>query len=113
MPVGAASAAAQVHAQKAAHARLKKTAYLVNPARGPIVDEAALAAALRDGIIAGAALDVFEREPIVHADWLPLENVLLVPHLGSATIETRTGMAELAAKNVAAVLAGRPPLTPV
>lgn len=94
-------------------ARMKKTAYLVNTARGPIVDEAALAAALRDGVIAGAALDVFEREPIVHADLLPLENVLLVPHLGSATIETRTGMAELAAKNVAAVLAGRPPLTPV
>jgi glyoxylate reductase len=94
-------------------ARMKRTAYLVNTARGPIVDEAALAAALRGGVIAGAALDVFEREPIVHPDLLPLENVLLVPHLGSATIETRTGMAELAAKNVAAVLSGRPPLTPV
>jgi glyoxylate reductase len=94
-------------------ARMKRTAYLVNTARGPIVDEAALAAALRDGVIAGAALDVFEREPIVHADLLPLENVLLVPHLGSATIETRTGMAELAAKNVVAVLSGRAPITPV
>lgn len=98
---------------RAAILRMKKTAYLVNTARGPIVDEAALAAALRDGVIAGAALDVFEREPVVHADLLPLENVLLVPHLGSATIETRTAMAELAARNVAAVLSGRPPLTPV
>lgn len=97
----------------AAIARMKKTAYLVNTARGPIVDEAALAEALRGGVIAGAALDVFEREPIVHPDLLPLENVLLVPHLGSATIETRTGMAELAARNVWAVLSGRPPITPV
>lgn len=97
----------------AAIARMKKTAYLVNTARGPIVDEAALAEALRGGVIAGAALDVFEREPIVHPDLLPLENVLLVPHLGSATIETRTGMAELAARNVSAVLSGRPPITPV
>jgi len=93
--------------------RMKKTSYLVNTARGPIVDEAALAGALRDGVIAGAALDVFEREPNVHPDLLPLENVLLVPHLGSATIETRTGMAELAAKNVAAVLSGQAPLTAV
>ncbi len=97
----------------AAIARMKRTAYLVNTARGPIVDEAALAEALRGGVIAGAALDVFEREPIVHPDLLPLENVLLVPHLGSATIETRTGMAELAARNVSAVLSGRPPITPV
>jgi glyoxylate reductase len=97
----------------AAIARMKKTAYLVNTARGPIVDEAALAAALRDGVIAGAALDVFEREPLVHPDLLPLENVLLVPHLGSATIETRTAMAELAARNVADVLAGRAPTTAV
>jgi glyoxylate reductase len=97
----------------AAIARMKKTAYLVNTARGPIVDEAALAAALRHGVIAGAALDVFEREPAVHPDLLPLENVLLVPHLGSATTETRTAMAELAARNVANVLAGRAPITAV
>jgi glyoxylate reductase len=97
----------------AAIARMKKTAYLINTARGPIVDEAALAAALRDGVIAGAALDVFEREPVVHPDLLPLENVLLVPHLGSATTETRTAMAELAARNVANVLAGRAPITAV
>jgi glyoxylate reductase len=98
---------------RAALERMKRTAYLVNTARGPIVDEVALAAALREGIIAGAALDVFEHEPAVDPDLWPLENVLLVPHLGSATRETRTAMAELAANNVAAVLAGRAPLTAV
>ena len=97
----------------AALARMRDDAYLVNTARGPIVDEPALAAALGDGVIAGAALDVFEREPEVHADLLGLENVVLVPHLGSATVETRTAMAELAAANVIAVLAGDDPLTPV
>ncbi|HXH08143.1 MAG TPA: D-glycerate dehydrogenase [Vicinamibacterales bacterium] len=94
-------------------ARMKRTAYLVNTARGPIVDEEALAWALREGLIAGAALDVYEREPKVHPALLELENVVLAPHLGSATRETRTAMAELAAKNVVAVLSGRPPLTPV
>ncbi len=93
--------------------RMKRSAYLVNTTRGPVVDEAALAQALRDHVIAGAALDVFEREPIVHPDLLPLDNVLLVPHLGSGTIETRTAMADLAARNVVEVLAGRAPLTPV
>jgi len=97
----------------AALARMRDDAYLVNTARGPIVDEPALAAALGDGVIAGAALDVFEREPEVHADLLGLENVVLVPHLGSATVETRAAMAELAAANVIAVLAGDDPLTPV
>ena len=97
----------------AALARMRDDAYLVNTARGPVVDEAALAAALRAGAIAGAALDVFEREPEVHPDLVGLDNVVLVPHLGSATIETRTAMAELAAANAIAVLAGDEPPTPV
>ncbi|MGO9753682.1 MAG: 2-hydroxyacid dehydrogenase [Solirubrobacteraceae bacterium] len=97
----------------AAISLMKPGAYLVNTARGPIVDEAALAQALRDGLIAGAALDVYEREPEVHLGLLELDNVVLVPHLGSATVETRTQMAVLAARNVAAVLAGEPALTPV
>jgi glyoxylate reductase len=94
-------------------ALMKPTAYLVNTARGPVVDEAALIEALRCGEIAGAALDVFEREPEVSAGLLGLDNVVLVPHLGSATIETRTEMALLAARNVLAVLRGEEPLTPV
>jgi lactate dehydrogenase-like 2-hydroxyacid dehydrogenase len=94
-------------------ARLKRSAYLVNTSRGPVVDEAALAWALREHLLAGAALDVYEEEPVVHPDLLRLENVLLVPHLASGTTETRTAMADLAAENVRAVLAGRPPLTPV
>jgi len=94
-------------------ARMKRSAYFVNTARGPVVDEAALAWALQEHLIAGAALDVYEQEPDVHTDLIPLENVLLVPHLGSATKETRTAMANLAADNVIAVLAGREPLTPV
>jgi glyoxylate reductase len=93
--------------------RMKRTAYLVNTSRGPVVDEAALAWALRERRIAGAALDVYEREPIVHPELLGLENVVLAPHLGSATTETRTAMAELAARNVIEVLAGRQPLTEV
>ena len=92
---------------------MRDEAYLVNTARGPVVDEAALAEALRDGVIAGAALDVFEEEPDVHPGLLDLENVVLVPHLGSATEETRTAMAELAAANVLAVLRGDEPPTPV
>jgi glyoxylate reductase len=88
-------------------------AYLVNTARGPIVDEQALAQALRAGSIAGAALDVFEHEPAVDPGLLELDNVVLIPHLGSATIETRTAMAVLAARNAIAVLAGQPPPTPV
>ena len=94
-------------------AKMRRSAYLVNTARGPVVDEAALAWALRERLIAGAALDVYEREPIVHPDLLGLENVLLIPHLASATTETRTAMADLAVTNVLAVLAGHPPLTPV
>ena len=92
---------------------MKDSAYLVNTARGPIVDEAALAAALREGRIAGAGLDVFEHEPQVHPELLELDNVVLVPHLGSATVETRTAMAVLAADNVLAVLGGQRPPTPI
>jgi glyoxylate reductase len=92
---------------------MKRSAYLINTSRGPVVDEEALAWALKERLIAGAALDVYEREPVVHPDLLGLENALLVPHLGSGTIETRTAMADLAVNNVVAVLSGHPPLTPV
>jgi glyoxylate reductase len=92
---------------------MKPGAYLVNTTRGPVVDEAALADALEAGEIAGAALDVFEKEPEVEPRLLGRDDVVLSPHLGSATLETRTAMAVLAARNVAAVLAGRPPLTEV
>ena len=98
---------------KRALTRMKRSAYLINTARGPVVDEEALAWALQQHLLAGAALDVYEREPEVHTDLLRLENVLLVPHLASGTTETRTAMADLAAENVLAVLAGRPPITPV
>ena len=98
---------------KRALTRMKRSAYLVNTARGSVVDEEALAWALRQHLLAGAALDVYENEPVVHPDLLGLENVLLVPHLASGTTETRTAMADLAVENVMAVLAGRPPLTPV
>lgn len=98
---------------KKAFARMKRSALLVNTARGPIVDEEALVWALDERLIAGAALDVYEKEPQVHPDLLRRENVLLSPHLGSATRETRTAMAELAVRNALAVLAGDEPLTPV
>lgn len=98
---------------KKALARMKRSALLVNTARGPIVDEEALVWALEERLIAGAALDVYEKEPQVHPDLLHRENVLLVPHLGSATRETRTAMAELAVRNALAVLAGDEPLTAV
>ncbi len=94
-------------------ARMKRSAYLVNTSRGPVVDEVALAWALREGIIAGAGLDVFEDEPRVHAGLVACENAVLTPHLGSGTVETRTAMADLAARNALAVLAGEAPLTPV
>lgn len=94
-------------------ARMKRSAYLVNTSRGPVVDEGALAWALREHLIAGAALDVYAREPDVHPDLLGLDNVVLAPHLGSATRETRTAMADLAVRNVIAVLSGQPAITPV
>jgi glyoxylate reductase len=94
-------------------ARMKPTAFLVNTSRGAVVDEGALVEALRDGTIAGAGLDVYEHEPDVHPGLLELENVVLLPHLGSATVETRTAMAVLAARNVLAVVSGEPPLTAI
>ena len=87
-------------------ARMKKTAFLINTARGPIVDEAALVTALKSGEIAGVGLDVFENEPTVHPGLLELDNAVLIPHLGSATVETRAAMADIAATNALAILAG-------
>jgi len=92
---------------------MKPSGVLVNAARGPVVDERALAAALTGGQIAAAGLDVYEHEPRVEPELLQLDNVVLAPHLGSATVETRTAMAELAARNAISVLSGQGPLTPV
>ena len=92
---------------------MRETAILVNTSRGPVVDEGALAAALAEGRIFAAGLDVYEEEPKVHPKLLELENVVLAPHIGSATIETRDRMATLAAENLAGVLRGEEPKTPV
>lgn len=94
-------------------AAMKPSAVLVNAARGPVVDERALAEALAERRIAAAGLDVYEHEPRVEPALLDLDNVVLVPHLGSATVETRTAMAELAARNAIAVVRGEEPLTQV
>ncbi len=107
------SAATRHLLDAAALARMKPTAVLVNTARGPVVEEDALVAALESGRLAGAGLDVHEHEPRVHPGLLGREDVVLLPHIGSATVETRAAMADLAADNVLAVLAGREPLTPV
>ncbi|HZM59980.1 MAG TPA: D-glycerate dehydrogenase [Vicinamibacterales bacterium] len=93
--------------------RMKRGAYLISAARGPIVDESALVWALENRVIAGAALDVYEREPEIHPKLPSFENVVLSPHLGSSAIETRTAMIDLAARNVLAVLAGEPAITPI
>ena len=94
-------------------ARMKPGSILVNTARGPIVDEAALAWALEHGPLAAAGLDVFEREPVVHASLLTRPNAVLAPHLGSADRPTREAMASRAIANVLEVLAGRPPISPI
>jgi glyoxylate reductase len=93
---------------------MKRSAFLINAARGPIVDQHALYEALRDALIAGAALDVTDPEPMPQSDpLLTLENCMIVPHVGSASIATRTRMATLAAENIAAFLNGKRPPTPV
>lgn len=97
----------------AALRRMRRGSYLINTARGPLVDEAALVDALRDGHLAGAGLDVYEREPELHPGLIELPNAVLLPHIGSATPRTRTSMATLAARNVHAVLTGNSPITPV
>ena len=89
--------------------RMKENACLINTARGPVVDEGALVKALKDGEIKGAGLDVYEEEPKIHPELAKLDNVILLPHIGSASVETRTRMATLAAKNMVAGLNGKQP----
>ena len=98
---------------RTALSRMKRSAYLINTSRGSVVDEDGLAWALREGIIKGAGLDVYEDEPRVHPGLLALENVVLVPHMASATTETRAAMYDLVARNVVNVLKGQPPVTPI
>jgi glyoxylate reductase len=94
--------------------KMKPTGILINTGRGPLVDQHALYVALRDGEIAAAALDVTDPEPIPMDDpLLTLDNCIITPHVGSASFATRTRMATLAAENIAAVLSGKPPITPV
>jgi lactate dehydrogenase-like 2-hydroxyacid dehydrogenase len=88
--------------------RMKPGAYLINTARGDVVDEAALVAALRSGRLAGAGIDVFEREPLVSPELLAMENVVLLPHLGSATRETRVAMGMRALENLRLFFQGQP-----
>lgn len=90
---------------------MKQEAFLINASRGPVVDEEALVDALERGAIAGAGLDVYEKEPQVNPGLLGPNNVVLLPHMGSATHETRTKMAVLAAENLIAGLRGKNPPT--
>jgi glyoxylate reductase len=92
---------------------MKPSAYLVNTSRGPIIDEKALADALKNNVIKGAGIDVFEFEPQITQELLSLENIVMTPHIASATHQTRSGMSEIAAKNIIEVLEGRPALNPV
>jgi glyoxylate reductase len=89
-------------------AMMKPTAMLLNTSRGPVIDEAALVSALQTGKIAGAGLDVYEHEPAIHPELAAMHNVVLLPHLGSATQETRIRMGQVCLNNIAAVLGGRP-----
>src|SRR2546423_399431 len=102
------------HLMDAARLRkMKRTAILINTSRGPVVDEKALAQALKEGVIAGAGLDVYEREPAVEPALLGLENAVLLPHIASASERTRPRMAVRAAENIRAVIQGQPLLDPV
>ncbi|MFB6320659.1 NAD(P)-dependent oxidoreductase [Saccharicrinis sp. FJH54] len=92
---------------KAAFEKMKPTVYIVNTARGPLIDEVALAEALKTGRIAGAGLDVFENEPDIHADLLNLENVIMVPHVGTGTIDTRIEIGKCVSKNILNFLNGK------
>jgi glyoxylate reductase len=94
----------------AAFARMKRGAYFVNTSRGKLMDEAALCDALDSGALRGAALDVYEHEPEVPARLRAMKNVVIVPHIGSATDEARDGMARIAATDILLFLTGRPPL---
>ena len=98
---------------RTAFSRMKRSAYFINTSRGAVIDEDGLAWALREGIIKGAGLDVYEDEPHVHPGLLALENVVLVPHMASATTETRAAMYDLVVRNVVSVLSGKAPLTPI
>ncbi|MEH7349213.1 2-hydroxyacid dehydrogenase family protein [Gottfriedia acidiceleris] len=93
--------------------KMKDTAFFINAARGPLANEQELVDALKDGVIAGAALDVFEFEPKITEELKSLTNVVLTPHIGNATYETRDAMSEIAAKNIIEVMAERPPISPV
>jgi len=89
--------------------KMKKSAFLINTARGPVVDEEALVRALKDGQIKGAGLDVYEEEPKIHSELVKLDNVVLLPHIASASVETRIRIATMAAENVVAALKGKKP----
>lgn len=93
--------------------KMKKTACIINTSRGPVIDEEALVQALKEGWIFSAGLDVFEKEPEIHPDLLTCPNAVLIPHLGSASVETRSRMAEIAAQNIIARLQGKTPPNPI
>jgi glyoxylate reductase len=92
---------------------MKKTAYLINTSRGAVIDEVALVKILQERVIAGAGLDVYENEPKLSEGLMQLDNVVLLPHIASASIGTRSKMSEMAAQNIVAVLSGKPPVNPI